>query len=199
MCIHLKVQSFENILLRLWLLKLQYLYLFMVYIEFFYDLHLLPSNPNLFLIFLAHLPQLGSSGLQCSSPNHRFVYSCRRVPLVKEKQLKLCEIFYSHEIIPLRQLPIYSYQLIGGIRKNIIIWPICGRLIIGLVCLLMYWLCCTIQGNTWILWMIWCINWKREAIPTINIFWTYKVFLHALNTDIEYEIAFSTSSSQAPE
>ena len=172
MCIHLKVQSFENILLQLWLLKLQYLYLFMVYIEFFCNLHLLPRNPNLFLIFLAHLPQLGSSGLQCSSPNHRFVYSCRRVPLVKEKQLKLCEIFYSHEIIPLRQLPIYSYQLIGGIRKNIIIWPICGRLIIGLVCLLMYWLCCTIQRNTWILWMIWCLNWKREAIPTINIFWT---------------------------
>ena len=137
MCIHLKVQSFENILLQLWLLKLQYLYLFMVYIEFFCNLHLLPSNPNLFLIFLAHLPQLGSSGLQCSSPNHRFVYSCRRVTLVKEKQLKLCEIFYSHKIIPLRQLPIYSYQLIGGIRKNII-WPICGCLLIGLVCLLMY-------------------------------------------------------------
>lgn len=78
MCIHLKVQSFENILLWLWLLKLQYLYLFMVYIEFFCDLHLLPSNPNFFLTFLAHLPQLGSSGLQCSSPNHRFVYSCRR-------------------------------------------------------------------------------------------------------------------------
>ena len=108
MCIHLKVQSFENILLRLWLLKLQYLYLFMVYIEFFCDLHLLPSNPNFFLTFLAHLPQLGSSGLQCSSPNHRFVYSCRQVPLVKEKQLKLCEIFYSHEIIPLRQ-PTYLF------------------------------------------------------------------------------------------